>query len=93
MVIEGSGGIAFTSQWAKDHPTDAWLLSQELQWEARQEEARLRSCSMCYWWFSDGPFKTGQGLCCMQSDMENFDFLFCDCTETCEGFEPLEDRV
>ena len=67
-------GIVFTSEWAKTHPTDAQLLSDELLYEALEAEAAERVCGVCVNYCEDYiALKEGWGICLRQpEDMEVF---------------------
>lgn len=87
--MSGTGGTVFTSEWAKTHPTDAWLLSEELRLEAQQEEVKKYSCSCCNNWYEESTaLKPGWGICTANSDLDSFDIDFRECYETCMDWEP-----
>ena len=59
--------------------------------ERQQEESRLRSCSMCRYWFKDGVgLRPGWGICMYQSygaEPGEWDLTFSECDQTCGDFE------
>lgn len=83
-------GIVFTSEWAKTHPTDAQLLSDELLYEALEAEAAAKVCSSC-WYFSEvDHMEPHYGICALESDPECHEFKTVHQSDGCPEWEYYE---
>ena len=81
--------VAWTSEWAKTHPVEAQIISDELDMERMEEEREKVSCAYCYHFLCDySALKTGWGICI--ANTTEGEPYFSQEWETCDNFTPYE---